>query len=196
MPGANGYEVCRRAKAQRPGMPVILLVGTFEPFSKDEFAACGADGYLKKPFDSQELLHQVSALLRADEPPPAAADDEPGYAEESAEAVWGNFELDETEREEPPAEPPPAPDDELEDTTPGIAETPEPAAATAPPPAAAAEPAAAAVQLSDQDVDRIARRVVEILSEKVVREVSWEVIPDLAEVIIKDRLRELESQVE
>ena len=61
----------------------------------------------------------------------------------------------------------------------------------------AVEPSAAPPkELSDQDVDRIARRVVEILSEKVVREVSWEVVPDLAEVIIKDRIRELEKEAE
>jgi hypothetical protein len=50
--------------------------------------------------------------------------------------------------------------------------------------------------LSDGDVDRIARRLVELLSDKTVRDVAWEVIPDMAEVIIRDRLRELESQVE
>jgi hypothetical protein len=51
-------------------------------------------------------------------------------------------------------------------------------------------------RLSDEDVDRVARRVVELLGDRAVRDVAWEVIPDLAEVIIRDRLRELESQVE
>ncbi len=52
------------------------------------------------------------------------------------------------------------------------------------------------VSLSDEDVDRIARRVVEHLGEDIVREISWEVIPDLAEIVIKNRLRELEEQVD
>jgi uncharacterized hydantoinase/oxoprolinase family protein len=51
-------------------------------------------------------------------------------------------------------------------------------------------------RLSDEDVDRIARRVVELLGDRTVRDVAWEVIPDMAEVIIRDRLRELEAQVE
>jgi len=34
MPGANGYEVCRRAKQLRPGTPVLLLVGTFEQIGR------------------------------------------------------------------------------------------------------------------------------------------------------------------
>lgn len=51
-------------------------------------------------------------------------------------------------------------------------------------------------ELSDEAVDRIARRVAELLGPDAVREVAWEVVPDLAEVVIKERLRELESQVE
>jgi CheY-like chemotaxis protein len=47
--------------------------------------------------------------------------------------------------------------------------------------------------LSSADVDAIARRVVELLGDDVVREVAWEVVPDLAEVVVKDRLRELEE---
>src|SRR6185369_962228 len=50
--------------------------------------------------------------------------------------------------------------------------------------------------LSDEDVDRIARRVVELMGDRAVRDIAWEVIPDLAEVVIRDRLRELEGQVE
>lgn len=58
------------------------------------------------------------------------------------------------------------------------------------------EPAPAAGPLSDEDVERVARRVVELLGDRPVREVAWEVVPDLAEVVIRDRLRELETQVE
>ena len=38
-------------------------------------------------------------------------------------------------------------------------------------------------------------RVAELLSDKVARELAWEILPDLAEVVIKERLRELESQI-
>jgi CheY-like chemotaxis protein len=386
MPGAGGYEVCRRAKELRPEVPVLLLVGTFEPFDESQARACGADAYLKKPFDSQELLSRVHDLLARSAPAPAtsagppptaaaaapsqtaveppaapqgtpdipAPPSQPGapaggasaaetaaaspaaapavpaaaHAVEAAES-WQEFEL-EAEPEfipdpwnEHDVPPPPSPGasmppraaepygqhfalgdlderetfatpapatpatpaihagfapagagdaaadpgtaaaaspgfdrsftlgeplddsafllDEAEEGTPAPpaivgtgdnritqAEPVSPfrAAAEPTPPTAPAVPAspAAAVPafapagngqtqaaaertqapggldapggLGDQDVDRIARRVVELIGDRVVRDIAWEVIPDLAEVVIKDRLRELESQIE
>jgi CheY-like chemotaxis protein len=46
--------------------------------------------------------------------------------------------------------------------------------------------------LSDEDVDRIARRVVELVGERVVRKVAWEVVPEMAERFVRERLQELE----
>ncbi len=59
------------------------------------------------------------------------------------------------------------------------------------PPTAADEPTAA---LTDEQVDRIARRVVELMSDKTVRDIAWEVIPDLAQAIVRERIRELEQE--
>ena len=76
----------------------------------------------------------------------------------------------------------------------------EPAAAPkeAPPPAAAPPPApttaATPGDLTDEQVDRIARRVVQLMSEQVVRNIAWEVIPELAETVVKERIRQLESE--
>ena len=53
--------------------------------------------------------------------------------------------------------------------------------------------AASSGSLSEADVDRIARRVVELLSDSAVREIAWEVIPDVANAIVRDRIRELEA---
>jgi hypothetical protein len=50
--------------------------------------------------------------------------------------------------------------------------------------------------LGPDEIERIARRVVELIGDRLVREVAWEVIPDMAELVIKDRLRELERQLE
>jgi CheY-like chemotaxis protein len=184
MPGLNGYDVAKRAKQWRAGMPVLLLVGTFEPFDKAHFADSGADAVLKKPFDSQELLRQAQELLSS---APAAA--EPAL---EAAPEWS---LADMATEETPSA---SATQALPSARPAVTAYQPPAAAPAPIPAPAPAPAPAATSgpLSDADVERIARRVAELISERIVREVSWEVIPDLAEVIIKDRIRELESQVE
>jgi CheY-like chemotaxis protein len=377
MPGASGYDVARRAKQLHPQAPVLLLVGTFEPFDEADYQGSGADGYLKKPFDSQELLHRVSELMEARAgvaepaaPSPAAAvptaasaaegvpsgpladavappataaapshpqapapaageetrfvpvwNEEAAPSDEAAEEgpePFGTRRIPTFGGDEPPAPtagaaataggeepewsswglssepeevPSPAPAEEAEPAWPAgepfqpewesfeargpeeEAETPswaleetdeqasggEPVAeATAtPPPSAPAfaapgpspaaetrhpaetqhptepfpelarpQPAAPATaltateaasvagggpaeappaavagngpesRLSEEDVDRVARRVAELLGDRVIREVAWEVVPDLAEVVIKDRLRELESQVD
>ncbi|MFL6258597.1 MAG: response regulator transcription factor [Thermoanaerobaculia bacterium] len=329
MPGANGYEVCRRSKQLHPDVPVLLLVGTFEPFDEGQARAAGADSHLKKPFDSQELLQRVDELIAArpaaapaaaagptptgvadwaqptplplsdwtaePAPPPAAApaapaspaipdwmsqpaepafgaDTEPGLGTASIpqfteEPAWGSFELEPEPAPSPFAVPPPAPaapepfDREpsfslepdpgyqaaapepvfsMEQNEPSFAiredvfsapselsfdeapqdrylseepapawDVPEPEPVYPPAPGQPAyEPSPAAHaghadlagsgngRLSDDEVDRIARRVVELLGDRAVRDVAWEVIPDMAEVIIRDRLRELESQVE
>jgi hypothetical protein len=73
---------------------------------------------------------------------------------------------------------------------------PEPAAASAS--AAPAEPAlasaAAAPTLSEAQVEAIARKIVELFGDRILKEVAWEVIPDLAEMVIKTRIAELEAE--
>jgi CheY-like chemotaxis protein len=65
MPGKDGYEVCEAIKGD-PALakiPVMLLAGTFEPLNSDEAARVGADDSIVKPFESQELIDKVNALL-------------------------------------------------------------------------------------------------------------------------------------
>jgi CheY-like chemotaxis protein len=164
MPGLSGYEVCRRAKSEHPGLPVVLLVGTFETLDEEELRRSGADGHLKKPFDSQELLQTVNELV-ADRGTPTEVTRVLGF-ETTAHAV--------------------------ESAAPAA---PVPAAAPLAPPAAVPESAGnlEPAQLTDDNVER---RVAELMSDRVLREVAWEVLPDLAEVVVRDRLRELEAQVE
>lgn len=391
MPGANGYEVCRRSKELRPDIPVLLLVGTFEPFDEGQSRAVGADSFLKKPFDSQELLQRVEDLLasRSNAAAPVAVapagsdllsapslSELPAFpSEPQAPATdWGSFDLEPspadpfpasadpfpapaafpsygessfddspfTLEEEPPLaglppidesallpageplfqmdaaedasplggeipsfetpsfeapafetpsfetpsfdrtpdfaapsfetpsfetpsfetpafeapsyetpsyaasafetpsyEPPSLPAEQTFELDPlpeerlGIPESAVPlvesraeteARIAAPPPPSveashepesaapvpapvlaapvgslavgAAVPANGNGRLSDEDVDRIARRVVELMGDGAIRDVAWEVIPDMAEMVIRDRLRELESQAE
>jgi hypothetical protein len=52
------------------------------------------------------------------------------------------------------------------------------------------------IELTQEQIDRIARRVVELLGKETLREIAWEVVPDMAEVVVRQRIRELETQVE
>jgi len=74
MPRKTGYEVCEFVKSN-PSLrhiPVVLLVGTFEPFDKREAARVGANTYLTKPFETTALVRIVRELL-SQAPPPAQA---------------------------------------------------------------------------------------------------------------------------
>lgn len=66
MPGLSGYEVCQRIRQheQFHHTPVILLVGSFEPFNEAEARRVGADDYLTKPFQSiRQMVSKVGSLL-------------------------------------------------------------------------------------------------------------------------------------
>jgi CheY-like chemotaxis protein len=66
MPGRSGYEVCEHIKRDERfrHIPVMLLVGSFEPFDEAEARRVGADDYLTKPFQSiRQLVSKVTALI-------------------------------------------------------------------------------------------------------------------------------------
>ncbi|HLJ41720.1 MAG TPA: response regulator, partial [Candidatus Acidoferrales bacterium] len=82
MPVRNGYEVCEFVKqtSQFARIPVILLVGAFDPLDEKEARRVGADGVLKKPFVPPDpLIAMVTSLLPKIEPvvvPPAPPKEE------------------------------------------------------------------------------------------------------------------------
>ena len=66
MPEPNGYALCERIKTDERTrhIPVLLLVGTFEPFNEAEARRVGADEVLTKPFQSiRDLVNKVGGLL-------------------------------------------------------------------------------------------------------------------------------------
>lgn len=89
MPVRNGYELCEWVKKDTKycHIPVILLVGAFDPLDEKEARRVGADGILKKPFIPPDpLIAMVTSVLEKN----------PKIAEEIAKA------------KEAPAPPPPA----------------------------------------------------------------------------------------
>ena len=96
MPVRNGYEVCRYVKedSSLAHIPVILLVGAFDPLDEQEAQRVGADGVLKKPFVPPDPLISMvkSALTRAGVPLGGAAQPEKPAAppRSTADILSGN----------------------------------------------------------------------------------------------------------
>jgi CheY-like chemotaxis protein len=109
MPGMSGYEVCEaiRATPALAAKPILLLTGSFEPFDENKAKSCGADDFLAKPFESQQIINKVKELFElgssrtgaapagAATPAPIEFDMEPATAQEAAPAaagdIWGAF---------------------------------------------------------------------------------------------------------
>ena len=64
MPKMNGFDVCKNLRKVKPEIPVLLLTAKGTIGDKTQGFDCGADDYLVKPFDIQEVLLRVKALLR------------------------------------------------------------------------------------------------------------------------------------
>ncbi len=69
MPQMDGYEVCRRLKANAAtaGIPVIFLTGESDAASESEASEAGAVGYIIKPIDPDILLAKINACLNQDQ---------------------------------------------------------------------------------------------------------------------------------
>jgi two-component system, OmpR family, alkaline phosphatase synthesis response regulator PhoP len=64
LPGADGFEVCRRLRGTGNQVPIIMLTARDEDIDKILGLELGADDYLTKPFNPRELVARVKAILR------------------------------------------------------------------------------------------------------------------------------------
>ena len=65
LPGMGGYEVCKQLRKfyNHWVMPILMLTGMDQPIDQLRGFAHGADAYLTKPYEPEELLKTVSLLL-------------------------------------------------------------------------------------------------------------------------------------
>ncbi|WPH23402.1 response regulator transcription factor [Variovorax paradoxus] len=64
LPGINGLELCQTFRAEGGQTPVLMLTAMSTTEDKVNGLRLGADDYLTKPFDFEELLARIEALLR------------------------------------------------------------------------------------------------------------------------------------
>jgi two-component system, sensor histidine kinase and response regulator len=71
MPGMDGYELCRRIKAdvQTSKIPVILVTQLFDPVDVIRGLESGADDFIVKPFEADYIRSRISTILSAMERP-------------------------------------------------------------------------------------------------------------------------------
>ncbi|GAB4160627.1 MAG: hypothetical protein Fur0046_39640 [Cyanobacteria bacterium J069] len=82
LPKLDGIRLCERLRDRGYGVPILMLTARDTSLDKVIGLDAGADAYMVKPFDLQELLAQVRALLRR------------GQAGTSPVLTWGTLSLD------------------------------------------------------------------------------------------------------
>lgn len=87
LPGISGTDVCRRLRARDDWTPVLMLTALSDVEQRVVGLRIGADDYLVKPFDFDELIARIQALARRAARPGAVA-------AESALAVSGQISFD------------------------------------------------------------------------------------------------------
>jgi CheY-like chemotaxis protein len=61
---AGGYELCQKIKAASPNIAVVMLSSKQQPYDRAKGTAVGADDFVDKPFDTQQLLEKVTTIAR------------------------------------------------------------------------------------------------------------------------------------
>ena len=64
LPDMHGYDVLKKLRAAKIDTPILILSGMAEPDKKVKGLGFGADDYLVKPFDRQELVARLHAIVR------------------------------------------------------------------------------------------------------------------------------------
>lgn len=101
MPKMNGYQLCEKIKSNpaTKNIPVVLLAGAFEPLDEELAKKVGADDFLIKPFESEDLIKKVNASLMVSRKAEAEVETPAMEAVEVSEDLWGLEEAPSVEAE-------------------------------------------------------------------------------------------------
>lgn len=91
MPGMDGFAVCREMRADPilSEVPILFLTARTKPEDRIMGFHVGADDYLSKPFNLDELTLRVRAILRRTQPKPASATSDQGEVEGAVKPSTG-----------------------------------------------------------------------------------------------------------
>jgi CheY-like chemotaxis protein len=193
MPGCSGYEVCEQIKVdpELNHIPVVLLVGTFEPFDESEASRVKCDRYLTKPFDTSELIQTVHTLVQNAEKKVEPAIPSAVPAKDESKGSGSGLRYSNTKKLVTPD----AWESFLGEARildlfdPVTLSSAEVGTADVVPSKAAADTISES-QISENSLNMIVDRVVRRMSSEVIREVAWEVVPEISESIIRSTIQE------
>jgi CheY-like chemotaxis protein len=216
--GSAGYDLCQKIKASAPNVAVVMLSSKQQPYDRARGSAVGADDFVDKPFDTQQMLDKITAIAKKAAsapvmaaPAPVAAAPAPMAAAPKAEMPRPRVQTLAYGAQQAPNIPPtpsPAPAAARPVApvvpTPARPHAPElgsapraaaPMAAASPAPAASnGLPADFAGKLGGIGLSAAQIEAVLALSREVVEQVVWEVVPTLAETLIKEEIRRLTQE--
>ncbi|MEU7424307.1 response regulator transcription factor [Streptomyces sp. NPDC040750] len=89
MPGIDGLQVCRVLRAEGDRTPILMLTALVETADRIAGLDAGADDYVVKPFDVEEVFARLRALLRRTSPVPAPAGDTGGTGDDTGAIASG-----------------------------------------------------------------------------------------------------------
>ncbi len=198
----DGYALAKEVRKKDPGVAILLLASRYAPYDAAKGKDAGADDYMDKPFDTQQMIDKLRKVLLAKEggapaaarpasvpAQPMAAAAAPVAAAEPAKQpsrtlVFG-------EEAPPPAAAAKAPSV----SAPAMkSEPPRVAAAGGGTHVAAAVNGHLAGKLGELGLSASQADAVMALSREVVERVVWEVVPQLAEAIIKEEIARLTKE--
>ncbi len=213
MPEMDGYSLCRAIKSMpdHSHIPVLLLSGAFEPFDREKADSSAADGIVTKPFESKILVDRVEKLLN---PPPKQEIRQEEAVEEAHQATslasegrdrardiedfpvdlddaleipdhasMEQAEFQEEERIERSSASTPHPMREGEDAGGLTGEETELSASESP-----------SILLTDKERELVTKKLVRMISsDDTLKQIIRETISEIAERIIRERIKELEE---
>jgi CheY-like chemotaxis protein len=208
--GDDGYALAREVRKKAPGAAILLLASRYSPYDAAKGRDSGADDFMDKPFDTQQIIEKVRKALLAREgsapaaaakpaPAPAAAAAAPPAAAAAGAKIPGRSQTlvfgDPAPSPSPgaakPAEQPPKRQTPIPATPVSMGHPSTPATAAAASGIGGSVNGHLAGKLSDLGLTPSQADAVLALSREVVERVVWEVVPQLAEAIIKEEIQRL-----
>lgn len=71
--GDDGYAICRDVRGKVPRAVIVMMASRYNPYDASKGKEAGADDFVDKPFDTQQMIDKVKKLLAAKESAPEAA---------------------------------------------------------------------------------------------------------------------------